>query len=320
MVRVVFMGTPAFAVPSLDALAALGQVGTRPLQVVGVFTQPDRPSGRGNRLVASPVKARAQELGIPVYQPERLRRPEGMALLEAAAPDLIVVAAYAQILSQRVLDLPRHGALNVHASLLPRYRGAAPIQAAILDGVEETGVSIMLMEAGLDTGPVLSQVRVGVDPLDTAGTLAGKLAPAGARLLAETVPGWIAGSVIATPQDETLATMTRPLKREDEELDWTRPAAYLARQVRAMQPAPGTFTFLGDRLLKVLAASVEPAPAATGAKPGALLTAHGEPVVVTGQDGLRLQVVQPAGKRAMTGADWLRGAQAGPGTILGREV
>jgi methionyl-tRNA formyltransferase len=311
------MGTPAFAVPSLDALAGMGRVGARPLQVVTVFTQPDRPSGRGNRLTASPVKVRALELGIPVCQPERLRRPEGMAALEAAAPHLIVVAAYAQILSQRVLDLPRHGSLNVHASLLPRYRGAAPIQAAILDGVAETGVSIMLMEAGLDTGPVLSQVRVAVDPPDTAGSLSERLAIAGARLLAGTVPDWIEARITPQPQDDAQATMTKPLQRHDEELIWRDPAARLARQVRALQPSPGAFTIAGDKVLKVHAAGVAPIAEAVGQPPGTLLRVQGSPLVVTGQDALRLLVVQPAGKRAMSGEEWLRGAQLPPGTRLG---
>jgi methionyl-tRNA formyltransferase len=311
------MGTPAFAVPSLEALVGIGHVGLRSLQVVAVFTQPDRPAGRGNRLTASPVKLRAQELGIPVFQPERLRRPEGMAALEAVAPDLIVVAAYAQILSQRVLDLPRYGSLNVHASLLPRYRGAAPIQAAILDGLADTGVSIMLMEAGLDTGPILSQVRVAVGPPDTTGTLSEKLAAAGARLLAATVPDWIDGRIVPRPQDDALATMTRPLQRGDEQLDWTIPAVQLARQVRALQPSPGAFTVAGDKLLKVLEAAVETIPDSSGTKAGALLVVRGSPVVVTGQDGLRLSVVQPAGKRPMSGDEWLRGAQMPPGTLLG---
>jgi methionyl-tRNA formyltransferase len=175
----------------------------------------------------------------------------------------------------------------------------------------------MLMEAGLDTGPILSQVRVAVDPTDTSGTLSEKLATAGAPLLAETVPGWIEGRIVPRPQDDSLATMTKPLQRGDEQLDWTKPAVQLVRQVRAMQPSPGTFTVAGDKLLKVLEASVEAVPDGASKRAGTLVVVRGGPVVVTGQDGLRLLVVQPAGKRAMSGEDWLRGAQMAPGTQLG---
>ena len=315
-VRIVFMGTPMFAVPSLRTLLDLNSLNSRQAQVVGVFTQPDRPSGRGRRLAAPPVKELAIAAGVPVYQPERLRRPEGMAALEALAPDLIVVAAYAQILSQAVLDLPRYGCLNVHASLLPRYRGAAPIQAAILDGAPETGISIMQMEAGLDTGPVLSQVHVAIAPDDTAESLSARLADEGARLLARTVPDWISGAVSVQPQDESAATMTRPLRKEDGLVDWHRSAVYIERQVRAMYPWPGAYTTANGTVFKILAA--EPRQAGAGqAPPGTLLVEGAEPVVATGEGTLLLRRVQSAGRMAMSGADWLRGASSLQGTVLG---
>jgi methionyl-tRNA formyltransferase len=316
--RIVFMGTPAFAVPTFEALLDLGTVDGRPAQVVGAVTQPDRPAGRGQRLVSPPVKDVALAAGVSVLQPERLRRPEGIAALEALAPDLIVVAAYAQILSQRVLDLPPHGCLNVHASLLPRYRGAAPIQAAILDGMSETGVSIMLMEAGLDTGPVLSQVHIGLRDDDTAGTLTQTLSMAGAELLAATLPGWISGTVVPQPQEDALATMTRPLRKEDGRIDWSQPAARIARQVRAMQPWPGAFTTIGEAPLKVFKAV--PIDVQGAAPPGTMLDIGGTPAVATADRAVLLQQVQPAGRRPMSGGDWLRGSGAAfRGAVLGTD-
>ncbi|HWE60992.1 MAG TPA: methionyl-tRNA formyltransferase [Chloroflexota bacterium] len=316
--RIVFMGTPAFAVPSLRALLSINEIDGTPIHVVGVVTQPDRPAGRGRRLTASPVKTEALAAGIPVQQPEHLRRPEALQALQALAPDLIVVAAFAQILSKRVLDLPRCGCLNVHASLLPRYRGAAPIQAAILDGAPETGVCIMRMEAGLDTGPVLACYREPILPDDTAESLGARLAMGGAELLLRTVPDWVRGAIVPEPQDETQATVTRPLRKEDGRIDWQLPAAYIERQVRAMFPWPGAYTTAGGALLKVRAASVVSAPTA-GQTPGTLLAAPEGPypLVVTGDGLLALREVQPAGRRPMAGADWLRGIPAVRGTVLG---
>lgn len=317
-IRIVFMGTPAFAVPSLRALLSIGDVDGTQTRVVGVFTQPDRPAGRGNRLAAPPVKEAALAAGIPVEQPERLRRPEALQALQRMAPDLIVVAAYAQILSQRVLNLPRFGCLNVHASLLPKYRGAAPIQAAILDGATETGVCIMRMEAGLDTGPVLARYREPIHADDTAETLGARLAAGGAALLLRTVPDWLRGAIVPEPQDEARATMTRPLQKEDGRIDWSKPAAYIERQVRAMQPWPGAYTTAGGALLKVRKASVTPGMADAHA-PGTLVAARGahEPLVATGKGLLALVEVQPAGRHAMSGADWLRGAPRHIGSVLG---
>jgi methionyl-tRNA formyltransferase len=316
-VRIVFMGTPEFSVPCLRALLSLQHVGSHPTRVVGVFTQPDRPSGRGQKLMAPPVKIAALEAGVPVYQPERLRRPEAIALLAGLDPDLIVVSAYAQILPKAVLDMPQYGCLNVHASLLPQYRGASPIQGAILDGQAETGVSIMRMEESLDTGPVLTQVPVPIDPFDTSATLTTKLSAAGAGLLVSTLPGWIAGTIIPKPQDESQATMTKTIKKEDGLIDWTMTAVRIEHQVRAMYSWPCAFTYCEKGMLKVLKASVVSGGVEFSGAAGTLLVLDQMPVVATGSGLLALEEVQPAGKRPMAASDWLRGTHHLEGSILG---
>jgi len=315
--RIVFMGTPDFAVPSLQALLSIVQIEGRTTQVVGVFTQPDRPAGRGNQLGLSPVKRAASELGLPVFQPVRLRDVEGMTALRSLAPDVIVVAAYAQMLPQAVLDLPQYRCLNVHASLLPRYRGASPIQAAILNGDAETGVSIMLVEPRLDTGSVLSRYREALLPTDTTESLSLRLAIGGAKLLAETIPAWIAGHIVPEPQYEPLATMTRKLAKEHGRVDWSMPGVYIERQVRAMFSWPGAFTLLNGGLLKLHTVSLVPGDAAS-AVPGMVLMTPGslDPVVATGEGLLVLREVQPAGRRSMSGAEWLRGVGNLNGIVL----
>ncbi len=312
--RTVFMGTPEFAVPSLSALLELSR-GKAPLvHMAAVFTQPDRPAGRGKRVTAPPVKLAALNAGLPVFQPERLRRAEAFAQLADLEPELIVVAAYAQMLPPRVLALPRHGCLNIHASLLPRYRGAAPIQAAILDGATQTGVTIMQMEEGLDTGPVLSRVAVPIGEFDTTGSLTAALASAGARLLTTTLPGWIAGKLAAVPQDGSLATMTKPLAKEQGRIDWSLDARALERHVRAMSPWPGAYTEGRAGLLKIHAAAA--LPGGSSAVPGTLLDLTAGPAIVTGDGLLLLLEVRPAGRRAMPAKDWLRGARSLLGTVL----
>lgn len=298
--RVVFMGSPMFAVPTLRALAAH-------YPVVGVVTQPDRPAGRGKKLTPPPVKTVAQELGLPVMQPRRLRAPEAFAQLQAWAPDLIVVAAYGQILRPNVLALPRYGCLNVHASLLPRWRGASPIQHAILAGDRETGVTIMLMDEGLDTGPILSQRAIPIAPEDTGATLSEKLASLGAELLLETLPAYLSGALQPRPQPEEGVTYAPLLKKEDGRLDCHQPAEVLARQVRAFDPWPGTFlTPWRGGALKVLEAVAvqELSPG-----PGVRLVWQGFPAVGTSAGILVLRRVQPAGKRPMPGDAFLRGAR-----------
>ena len=310
--RVVFMGTPDFAVPSLRALVTGGY------DVVGVVTQPDRPAGRGRKLTASPVKRFAEEHGLPVLQPKTFRQPEPVAELAALAPDVIVVAAYGLILPQAVLDIPPHGCLNVHGSLLPKYRGAAPIPAAILAGDEETGVTIMLMDAGMDTGPILSQATCPIEPEDTTGTLTAKLAELGAELLMETLPRWLAGEIEPQPQAHELATYAPMIRKADGRIDWTLPAEQIARQVRAYQPWPGATTFWRGKLLKVLKADALPEVVAKG-QPGCVVRWEDGAAVLTGRGLIVLKEVQLAGKRPLPIADFLRGQRGFEGSKLGPE-
>jgi methionyl-tRNA formyltransferase len=293
------MGSPDFAVPALEALA-------RRYPLVGVVTQPDRPAGRGGSLHPPAVKVAALRLGIPVIQPEKLRLPEAMTQLQAWAPDLIVVAAFGQILRPAVLDLPRYGCINVHGSLLPRGRGAAPIQASILAGDQETGITIMKMDSGVDTGPILSQRALPIAPDDTGGSLFKKMAPLGAELLLETLPRYLSGEIVPRSQPEVGATYAPMLQKEDGLLDFTRPAIELERRVRAFNPWPGTWFDWHGAPLKVLRASVR-----GGKSPGVgyRLTVEGRPAVGTGGGILILEDVQPAGKKSMPGRAFLAGAR-----------
>lgn len=297
--NVVFMGSPDFAIPTLRALASH-------YHVVGVVTQPDRPAGRGRILTPPPVKVLAQQLGIETIQPERLREPEAQERLQAWAPDLIVVTAFGQILRKRVLELPRLGCINVHASLLPRWRGAAPIQAAILHGDEATGATIMQMDPGIDTGAIISQERLLILPEDTAGTLGQRLAEAGAQLLLQTLPTYLEGRITPQPQDDSLSTYAPMLSKEEGQLDFSQPAEALERHVRAFNPWPGAYLPWLDGFLKVHKAHVQPGEAA---QPGQHLVISGLPAVSTGQGCLVLDEVQPAGKKPMSGKDFLRGAR-----------
>jgi methionyl-tRNA formyltransferase len=296
--RIVFMGSPEFALPSLRALAGEAEV-------VGVITQPDRAAGRGRALRPPPVKVLAQELGLPVMQPEKLRSPEVLAQLRAWQPDLIVVAAFGQILKPEVLDLPRHGSLNVHASLLPRWRGAAPIQSAILHGDEETGVTIMKMDPGLDTGPILSQRALRIAADDTAGSVSEKLSRLGAKLLIETLPGYLIGEIKPKPQPEAGVTYASMLKKEEGRLDFSQTADELERRVRAFDPWPGTFMDHDGATLKVLRVHVESGEARTGDR----LIQRDQPAVGARGGLLVLDVVQPAGKKPMDGKAFLSGAR-----------
>src|SRR5215208_1661860 len=296
--RVVFMGSPDFSLPVLRALS-------NAYDVVGVVTQPDRASGRGRGLKAPAVKTLALELGIPVMQPEKLRQPEAMEQLQAWRPDLIVVAAFGQILKKDVLYLPRFGCINVHASLLPRWRGAAPINAAILHGDEETGVTIMKMDVGLDTGPMLSQRSIPLTREDTAGTVFEKLSHLGADLLIETLPHYLSGKIQPVSQPEEGMTYAPMLKKEEGQFDFTRPAEELERRVRAFNPWPGTFMDFDGMLLKIHRAHVEPAQAETGQR----LIYQDQPAVGTTSGLLILDEVQPAGKKPMSGKSFLAGAR-----------
>jgi methionyl-tRNA formyltransferase len=314
--KIVFMGTPSFAVPSLERVLKGGH------EVVAVFTQPDRPKGRKRELTPPPVKEAALSHGIPVHQPERMRSEEAIRLVESLMPDLIVTAAYGQILPRAVLDVPRLGCINVHGSLLPKYRGGAPIQRSIMNGESVTGVTIMYMAEGLDTGDMISRVEVAIEDTDTSGTLFDKLSIAGADLLARTLPQIEAGSVAAVPQVHEEATYAPNLTREDERIDWTRSARQLFDQVRGLSPMAGAFTLWNGEPFKVWRCVVERAEsAASGAHtPGTVLSADAEGIVVQAGIGmLRLLDIQPAGKRTMPAAEWLKGARLEPGQRFGGE-
>jgi len=311
-IRIVFMGTPEFAVPSLRALAASGY------WIAAVVSQPDRPQGRKQLLMPTPVKAAAEELGIPVLQPERVRRPEAVEAIAAYKPDLIVTAAYGQILPKSLLDLPRLGCINVHGSLLPKYRGGAPIQRAIMNGETVTGVTIIYMAEGLDTGDMISRVEVPIEPDDTAGTLFAKLSEAGAGLLVRTLPGIIAGTARAVPQNDAEATYAPNLTREDERLDWSRGAKQLYDQVRGLLPFAGGYTLLNGEVFKVWQCRPADGPGGgADARPGTIRAAGGRLFVAAGDGWLELLQVQPAGKKAMPAAEWLKGMRLPPGAAFG---
>ncbi|MEJ5223205.1 MAG: methionyl-tRNA formyltransferase [Anaerolineales bacterium] len=299
--RIVFMGSPDFAVPSLRALAAA-------YRICGVVTQPVRPSGRGGVLSPPPVKVLAQELGLPLMQPEKLRASEAMAQLTEWAPDVIIVAAFGQILRQNVLDLPRFGCVNVHGSLLPRWRGAAPIQAAILAGDAETGITIMKMDAGIDTGDILSMRAIPIASDDTGGTLFEKMAQLGADLLLETLPRYLRGEIEPRPQPAEGVTYAPMLKKEDGLLDFTRPAAELERRVRAFNPWPSAWMLWQGAPLKIHRAHV----GAAKAQPGQRLVVNGLPAIGAGEGVLVFDEVQPAGKKPMPGKAFLAGARDWP--------
>ena len=298
MTKVVFMGSPDFSLPTLRALS-------NTYQVVGVVTQPDRASGRGRELKPPAVKLLARELGLPVIQPEKLRQPEAMEQLRLWGPDLIVVAAFGQILKKDVLFLPRFGCINVHASLLPRWRGAAPINAAILHGDKETGVTIMKMDVGLDTGPILTQRSIPLTRDDTAGSVFEKLSHLGADLLIETLPDYLSGKIEPMPQTEEDMTYAPMLKKEEGRLDFTRPAEELERRVRAFNPWPGAFMDFDGTLLKVHRAHIATGDAAVGQR----LIYQDQPSVGAENGLLVLDEVQPAGKKSMSGKAFLAGAR-----------
>jgi methionyl-tRNA formyltransferase len=297
-IRVVFMGSPDFALSSLRLLA-------QHYQVVGVVTQPDRASGRGRELKAPPVKTLAQELNIPVIQPEKVRQPEAMQQLQDWNPDLVIVAAFGQILKKDVLELPKYGCINVHASLLPRWRGAAPINASVLAGDEETGVTIMKMDVGLDTGPMLAMKRIRIKPDDTAGSLFEALATLGADLLIETLPAYMDGKLSPQPQPEEGATYAPMLKKEDGLLDFNQPAVDLDRRIRAMNPWPGAWFEWEGAPFKVHRAHVGQGKAEVGKR----LIEQNQPAVGTGSGILILDEVQPPGKKPMNGKSFLAGAR-----------
>jgi methionyl-tRNA formyltransferase len=307
--RLIFMGTPPFAVPSLEALAER-------YEVVAVVTQPDRPAKRGRKPTPSAVKKAALALGLRVLQPELLRKEEAVAELRDLEPRVMVVAAFGQILRSQVLSIPPSGVINVHPSLLPKYRGASPIAGALLAGEEETGVTIMLMDEGMDTGPMLTQRTMEIRPDDTTGSLEETLARLGADLLIDTLPGWLEGVIEARPQDDAQATYTKPISKKDALIDWALPAEEIWRRVRAYNPRPGARTFWEGDLLKILRA--RPYLEWKGKEESSrVLELPAGVGVVAGQGVLLLDEVQLAGKRAMDVEDFLRGQREFVGSRLG---
>lgn len=302
-IQVVFFGSPLFAVPILKALNSK-------YKVVGVVTQPDRPSGRGRKITSPPIKVVAQEYKLPVIQPENLRNKIVITQLRDWEPDLIVVAAYGHILQPDILYLPDHGCINVHASLLPRWRGAAPIQAAILHGDQISGVTTMLMDRGMDTGPILSQEEIPISSSDTANTLSNRLSNSGANLLIETIPKYLTGILKPVPQDESMATYAHLIKKEEGKLDFNKPAIFLERQVRAYNPWPGTFTDWQRKILKIH--KVEVCHSLENSSdlsiPGTRTIRLNFPAINTSDGFIILLEVQPEGKKPMPGDIFLRGA------------
>lgn len=308
--KVLFFGTPEFARPSLEALLA------SPHEVIGVFTQPDRPRGRGQRLIPSPVKTLSLDKGIPVFQPERIRDRTSLEILRSLRPDLIVVVAYGQILSPPVLSIPAGGCVNVHASLLPKYRGAAPIAWAILRGETRTGITTMLMDPGMDTGPILLTEETAIDPEDTAGVLHDRLSRMGAGLLQRTIAGLEEGSLAPISQDHTQATYAPLIKKGDGKINWAFPARELFNLLRAFDPWPGAFTPWGGRALKLFRPSLLPGEAREDPGTVAAVSADGLQVA-TAQGYLLVREVQLENRPRMSVSEFLRGHPLRSGERLG---
>jgi methionyl-tRNA formyltransferase len=308
--RIVFMGTPQFAVPVLEALVKAKH------EVRLVVTQPDRPKGRSGKPLPPPVKALAEALSLPVFQPEKVRRPEAIEEIRKADPDATVVAAFGQILPKALLDIPRLGNFNVHASLLPKYRGAAPINWAIVNGEAETGVTIMLMDEGMDTGAMLATAGEPILPEDTAGTLTAKLSRVGAELIVKALAEFEAGLLTPVSQDNSRATYAPILKKGMGKIDWAKPAAGIERTVRGLAPWPGAFTSLSGKMLHVWRARV--APAKDPSPAGTVISAGKDGIAVaTGEAALVIEELQPEGGRRMKASEYLAGHKIAPGEILG---
>ncbi|MDY0212216.1 MAG: methionyl-tRNA formyltransferase [Desulfuromonadaceae bacterium] len=306
--RVVFMGTPEFALPTLAGLID-GEV-----RIVGVFTQPDRPKGRGRKLEASPVKQLALEQGLPVFQPQRLREKDSIKQVRELRPELIVVVAYGQILPQEVLDIPKYGCINVHASLLPRHRGAAPINRAIIEGDPMAGVTTMLMDAGLDTGAMLVKRSLSVFPNEDAGQLHDRLAQLGRDAMDETLARLCSGTLNPEKQEDRCSTYAPMLKKEDGLIDWSRPAAAIHNQVRGLYPWPGAFTYLDGEVLKIADTRITQ----DGGEPGQILATDKCGVIVAcGEGSVQIRKLQLPGKRMLAAADFVRGAKIQSGCNLG---
>lgn len=310
--KIAFMGTPQFAVPVLKTLAD-----DERFDVVGVFCQPDRPAGRGKKLTACPVKELALERGLPVFQFERIRRPEGVAQLRALAPDAVVTAAFGQILTQELLDIPAFGTINVHASLLPGYRGPAPINWCIANGETVAGVTIMRTDIGIDTGDMYVSVQTPIGEMETAGELTERLSALGAELLAESLPGILSGDIKPVPQDPDKASYQPMLNKAMGEIDWTLPARTIACRVRGFNPWPGAYTDMPEGRLKVYLA--RPVEMDGGAVPGEVIASGAKEglVVRCGEGALEILELQAPGGKHMTAKAYLMGKKIEVGTVFG---
>ncbi len=307
--RIVFFGTPSFSVSALETLLQGGD------EVIAVVTQPDREKGRGRKIIPSPVKAFVSQSGVPILQPEKVKEETFQESLRALHPDLFVVVAYGQILPKSLLNIPKYGAVNVHASLLPRYRGAAPIAWAILKGESVTGVTTMMMDEGMDTGDILLQAEISIGAEETAESLHDRLAQAGARLLLETMMRMKGGDIQPIPQDHSKATYAPPLKKENGRIDWRREAGEIDCQVRSLFPWPGAFTDWEGQLLKIYKGEVRKGTPA--GKPGAVLWVGSDFIEVeTGRDLFLIKEVQLEGKRRMNIRDFLAGHSVSVGTVF----
>ncbi|WP_461201981.1 methionyl-tRNA formyltransferase [Anoxybacillus sp. TBDG-1] len=309
--NIVFMGTPDFAVPILEQLIKDGY------NVVGVVTQPDKPKGRKQQLTPPPVKVTAQSYGIPILQPTKIREKDQYEQVIALQPDLIVTAAFGQILPKPLLEAPKYGCINVHASLLPELRGGAPIHYAILQGKEKTGITIMYMVEKLDAGDILTQVEVPIDERDTVGTLHDKLSQAGAKLLSETLPKLLQGDITPIKQDDEQATFAYNIKPEQERIDWTKTGEDIYNHIRGMNPWPVAYTTYGDERWKIWWG--EKVQASSQAQPGTIVAVEQDGIIVaTGNEiAIKITELQPAGKRKMSATDFLRGTTISTGTVLG---
>jgi methionyl-tRNA formyltransferase len=308
--RLVFMGTPEFALPCLNALHQSGHT------VLAVVCQPDRPKGRGGRLTPPPVKGMAERFGLPILQPTKMKDPAFLDGLRALEPEVIVVVAFGRILPPAILDLPPRGCINLHASLLPKYRGAAPIQWAIINGEQETGVTTMRLDPGMDTGDLLLQERMPILPEDTAGSLSARLAERGADLMIRTLKGLESGEILPAPQDHAQATLAPILEKEAGKIDWTQSAVDILNRVRGLSPWPGAYTFYQDERWSIWKAKLGDPTA--GGPPGTIQKTGREGIsVATGQGLLEILELQPANRRRMTAGEFLAGHPVKPGVVLG---
>ena len=311
--RIVFMGTPDFSVPALEALVKGGH------QVIAAVTQPDKPKGRGKAVLMTPVKEKALEMGIPVYQPVKVREPEFVKTLADLAPDVIVVVAFGQILPKSILEIPRYGCVNIHASLLPKYRGAAPIQWAVIDGEKETGITTMQMDAGLDTGAILEQERVALAEDETGGSLFDKLSAVGSSLILSTLKGLEDGTLKGTPQTDEGSCYAKMLKKSLGDIDWTMDGAAIERLIRGLNPWPSAYTSLHGKTLKIWDADVTDRE--YGVEPGTVAEVSKDQLIIqTGKGSLSVRSLQLEGKKRMDIQDFLRGYSLEKGTVLERRA